>query len=337
MFKYLQLLPVYVVFAISISIAQTSHGHALEPGYLEITKVGNNNYKVVWKVPQVNGAPMAITPVLPDICQQRSPSLLEKEATAFVSSWLTSCSEAIEGKRLNINGLQRTSTDVLVRVVNDSGRSSTLLLTPDKTAQYIPTPDTRLDVGKTYFSLGVEHILIGADHLMFVLALLFLAQGVRRLIATVTAFTLAHSITLSMASLGVISVHIPPIEAIIALSIIFLAIELTKKDQHNLAEKSPWLIAFIFGLLHGLGFASALGEIGLPQHEIPVALLAFNIGVEAGQLLFIGAVLGVTLLLKSCINNRRQSQLYKTWATNTSIYVMGGVASYWLIDRIAAF
>jgi hydrogenase/urease accessory protein HupE len=189
------------------------------------------------------------------------------------------------------------------------------------------------EVARTFLGLGIEHILLGFDHLLFVLALLMLVSGGRRIVLTVTAFTVAHSITLVAATLGWIALRGAPVEATIALSIVFLAREIlmTWRGQASLTERMPWVVAFVFGLLHGLGFAGALAEIGLPQNAIPLALLCFNMGVEIGQLLFVGAVLAVVMVSQRWLA-RLSSRL--RWIP---AYAIGSVASYWLIARVAAF
>jgi hydrogenase/urease accessory protein HupE len=197
-----------------------------------------------------------------------------------------------------------------------------------------PSPG-RLEVVATYTMLGIEHILTGFDHLLFVLALVILVAGVRRLLATITAFTVAHSISLALATLGVVHVLGPPVEATIALSIVFVAGEIVQgeRGRGGLAARAPWLVAFSFGLLHGLGFAGALAEVGLPQNAIPLALLCFNVGVEIGQLVFVTAVLLIAWVARHAsvapLGRRR-------WAT-ASAYLIGALASYWLIERLAKF
>jgi hydrogenase/urease accessory protein HupE len=201
---------------------------------------------------------------------------------------------------------------------------------------------SRWAVAGAYLRLGVEHIWSGIDHLLFVLALLLLVKGWRRVVATITAFTIAHSITLAMATLGFVHVPQKPVEAAIALSIVFVAAEIvrSRRGQPGLTEKAPWVVAFIFGLLHGFGFASALSEVGLPQNAIPVALLFFNVGVEVGQLLFIAAVFAFIALarltipwLRPTTPNAQPSSLWRL----VPPYAIGGVAMCWLIQRIAAF
>ena len=188
-------------------------------------------------------------------------------------------------------------------------------------------------VARDYTLLGVDHILSGFDHLTFVLALLLIVSGARRLLITVTAFTLAHSITLAAATLGVLWVPGPPVEAVIALSILFLANELIKvnRGEASLTARNPWVVAFAFGLLHGFGFAGALGEIGLPQNEVPLALLMFNVGVEIGQLLFVAVVLVGLLLVKRLHDN------WPVWLRQVPAYGIGGISAFWLIERVVGF
>jgi hydrogenase/urease accessory protein HupE len=192
-------------------------------------------------------------------------------------------------------------------------------------------------VARTYTIIGIEHILGGFDHLLFVLSLLLLVDGVRRLLWTVTAFTVAHSITLAAASLGVLQVPGPPVEACIALSIVFVAAEIVhaRRGRPGLTQRSPWVVAFAFGLLHGLGFASALAQVGLPERQIPTALLFFNLGVEIGQVLFILAVLGVLAIGRSTAS--RVGARWPAWSALFAPYAIGGVASYWLFERLATF
>ena len=186
------------------------------------------------------------------------------------------------------------------------------------------------DAARRYLSLGIEHILFGIDHLLFVFALLLIVRGRWMLVKTITAFTVAHSITLALATLGFINVPLRPVEAAIALSIVFLCVEIVhaRQGRIGLAVRYPWVVAFAFGLLHGLGFAGALAEIGLPQSEIPIALLFFNIGVEIGQLMFVAVVLGVIWGLQ-----RLQFQA-PSWAQAIPVYVIGTLATYWFIERV---
>ena len=224
-------------------------------------------------------------------------------------------------------------TDVLVRVENLDDTTQVTRVTPSSPSFVVAATPSALEVTRTYLVLGVEHILFGIDHLLFVLALLILVKGWRKLVGTITAFTIAHSITLAAATLGFVHVPGKPVEATIALSIVFVACEIVHRCQgrSGLTETWPWVIAFSFGLLHGLGFASALREVGLPQNAIPLALLFFNIGVEVGQLLFISVVLAVVALVR-----RIQIQVPRC-AELIPPYAIGSIAMFWVIQRIAAF
>jgi len=232
-----------------------------------------------------------------------------------------------------VNGLGETQTDVLLRVDYLDGSASNQRLTRDEPTVTIPLRPSALDVVRTYTSLGVEHILLGVDHLLFVLALLLLVRGLRRLVATVTAFTVAHSVTLGAATLGFVHVPPAPVEAVIALSILFLACELARRrtgGDADLTERFPWVVAFSFGLLHGFGFAGALSEVGVPAQAVPLALLFFNVGVEIGQLLFIGAVFGLGWAVRSSALRVPQG-----WQ-RAAAYGIGSVAAFWLVQRTVA-
>jgi hydrogenase/urease accessory protein HupE len=317
-----------------ISIA---HGHALEPGYLELRQIDKSLYAVAWKKPAIEGAPMAIAVRLPEQCDIRKEGQLTWDGAAFYSRWTTTCTGGLEGGEIQIEGLEQTSTDVLVRFDLDNGVTSTQRLTPTETSFVVPTQPDRLEVVRTYFAFGVEHILSGIDHLLFVLALLLLVKGVRKIIVTVTAFTLAHSITLVGATLGWVHMPGPPIEAAIALSIAFVAADIihSQQDKPGLTERYPWVVAFTFGLLHGFGFAGALTQVGLPQTEIPIALLFFNVGVEVGQLLFIAAVFTIFWLLRRNTRGIKLPQV--AWVSAVPAYIIGSLAMFWVTERTVAF
>ena len=319
---------------VSVSL---SHGHALQPGYLELRLINEEHYAVVWKKAAIKSRPMEIVAWLPENCDLRSPEQSVWDGVAYVARWTARCAGGLEGGVIRIEGLERTETDVLVRFDFADGVSQAHRLTPGDPSFTVPTQPSRFEVVETYLLLGVEHILSGFDHLLFVLALLILVTGVRRLVATVTAFTLAHSLTLAGATLGFVHVPGPPVEAIIALSIMFVAAEILpgRRGKHGLTEKYPWAIAFTFGLLHGFGFAGALAQIGLPEPSIPIALLFFNVGVEVGQLLFIAAVFAVIALARQLA--RRFGVQRPAWAGSLSPYAIGGIAAFWVIQRIAGF
>ncbi|MCW8833514.1 MAG: HupE/UreJ family protein [Colwellia sp.] len=313
--------------------------HALEPGYLEIKAQYDDVYTITWKVPQVGGLPMNISALLPENCQYRHAPNLSFTGNAFSTNWTTNCAGGVGGQEVFIEGLNSTATDVLVRVQSISGEVATLLLTPEYPNKILPISPSIWDVITTYLVLGIDHILVGIDHLLFVLALIILVSSKWKLFKTITAFTLAHSITLSAASLGYITIYTPVVEAIIALSIVFLAVEILKRrtGELRLSERKPWLVAFLFGLLHGLGFASALSETGLPKNEIPTALLTFNIGVEIGQLIFISVILILVKASDIICQYSNIGSIARRLSLHSVVYLIGGISAYWLIERIAGF
>ena len=318
-----------------ISCPGLSAAHEVRPAYLELQQRGDEHYNVLWKVPALgNDMRLGIYVELPANCKRLGESHRLFSNNAFIERWSVECQGGLVGHSISIDGLTATVTNVLVRVQRSDGTTQVVRLTPAIATFVVEAQSDALDVAATYFRLGVEHILTGVDHLMFVLALLILVKGVTRLIATVTAFTLAHSLTLAGATLGLVHVPQPPVEACIALSIVFVAAEILRR-RAGLAARFPWMIAFIFGLLHGFGFAGALSEVGLPQNAIPIALLFFNLGVEAGQLLFIAAVFTAIAAGHSVLRNR--SLALPSWAWRIPPYAIGALATFWVIDRASRF
>jgi hydrogenase/urease accessory protein HupE len=315
--------------------------HDLRPAYLAITESAPDVYTILWKVPALGDRRLAIYPRLPDSAVEAGQRQGVFLSDAYVERWTVRAPTGFAGETIAIDGLPESRTDVLVRIENLSGETSTTRLTPASPSFEVPASMALRQVAAAYLGLGVEHILFGIDHLIFVLALILLVRGWKRICLTVTAFTVAHSITLGAATLGYIQVPGPPVEAAIALSIVLVAVEIVNvsRGQESLAARIPWLIAFAFGLLHGLGFAGALGEVGLPGHAIPVALLFFNIGVELGQIAFVAAV----MLLYSAWQ-RLWLSVAPAGATQShslpmvgAAYCIGGIASFWLIERVHAF
>ena len=318
-----------------------ARAHALEPGFLEITPFGPTEWRVTWRKPQVQGQPMAIDAVLPEGCNPRRGGEPTFDGRAFLTGWVATCTDGFAGGEIRIEGLERTRTDVLVRyAVDPEATLQATRLTAAAPAFMVPVDPGPLGVAAGYFALGIDHILKGIDHLLFVLMLLLLIRDWRPLIAAVTSFTVAHSLSLGAASLGWVVVPAPPVEAIVALSIAFLAAELLHEpgDQLRLSERYPWAVSFAFGLLHGLGFARALLEVGLPEGDVPLALLAFNLGVEAGQLMFIG----VALALGAAFVRLYPSFSHALTAPGTSglravAYGVGTLASFWVVERVVEF
>ena len=325
-------------FFISITgFATVSHGHALQPGYLELKLVDTDLYSILWKNPASRGKPMAISAVLPENCDQPKPPQSVWDGVAYLARWNTRCANGLEGGVIRIDGLDQTSTDVLVRFDFTDATAESRRLTPGNSSFTVPAIPSYFEVVRTYLVLGFKHILEGIDHLTFVLALLILVKGVRRLVVTVTAFTLAHSLTLAGATLGLVQIPGPPVEAAIALSIMFVASEIMHSRSGNpgLTEKYPWVVAFIFGLLHGFGFAGALAQIGLPHSSIPTALLFFNVGVEVGQLFFIACVFSTIALGKGVISRFNMPKM--AWISIVPPYIIGSAAAFWTIQRLVSF
>ncbi len=309
-----------VVLLLLAGIGLEAAADELRPGYLEIRQTGEETFDVGWKVPAVGDRRLSLYVRFPagaEIVEDRGGRF---EGTAFVERWQIRHPGGLAGQTIYIDGLNAMSTDVLVRAEFLDGSTLVDRLNPSRTGVLIEASPDSLGVAVTYLVLGVEHILLGIDHLLFVLALLLLVRGMRRLIGTITAFTVAHSITLAAATLGWVSVPIAPVEAVIALSIVFVAAEIV----HSRNGRD----AFSFGLLHGFGFAGALSEVGLPGNDIPVALLFFNVGVEIGQLIFVVAFVTLVALL------RRPLAAAPRWLALTPAYAIGALATFWMLQRV---
>lgn len=317
--------------------------HEVRPAYLELRQTDTETYSVLWKVPNLgDNQRLNLYVELPAGCTNVTEPRTMMVNNAITERWQVKCAGGLTGGTIRIAGLSATMTDVLVRLERLDGTMMVTRLTPSEPAFVVEAAPRALAVARTYLVLGVEHILGGIDHLLFVLALLILVKGSRRLVATVTAFTLAHSLTLAGATLG--WVHVPgrPVEAAIALSIVFVAAEIlhSRRGQPGLTEKFPWVVAFAFGLLHGFGFASALSEVGLPQSAIPVALFCFNVGVEVGQLMFIASVFAVMALGNYIARRCWPVASYPQLSTRLQLlppYAIGSIAMFWVIQRLAAF
>ena len=309
-----------------------SKAHEIRPAFLQIIQVTEQSYEVYWKVPSMGDAVPRIQPVFPKSFTVEVTKQPNQIPGSVIYYFQITSEASLQGKKIFIQGLNKTLIDVLVTVSGLNGEKATLLLQPDMDSSIIPGKTTTIDVIKTYTVLGIEHILLGIDHLLFVLALILITKGKWKILKTITAFTIAHSITLSLAALGYVKFPGPPVEAVIALSIVFLAMEILKnlKGEATLTSRKPWIVAFTFGLLHGFGFAGALADIGLPQQDIPLALAFFNIGVELGQIMFVIVALFALYLLN----------LKKKWPVylkKVPAYAIGSVAAFWMIQRIVRF
>jgi hydrogenase/urease accessory protein HupE len=322
--------------AAMVASLQDAIGHEVRPGFLDLRETETNVFLLTWKVPALGAFHLAMEPRLPETCQYIGEPITVRTGGAFVERARVRCEHGFEGERLAVAGLEATQTDVLARIESRSGAVWNARLTPAAPEITVAPSLSWFAVIKTYVGLGVNHILFGIDHLLFVFCLLLLVRDTRKLLLTVTAFTVAHSITLTAATLGIVHVPAAPVEATIALSIVFLARELLsgEAERSGVTRSYPWVVAFSFGLLHGLGFASALAEIGLPQGEIPLALFAFNLGVELGQLAFITVVLSVWLLAR--LLARGVDNATPPFAPRLTGYAVGITASFWIFARLAA-
>lgn len=320
-----------------VCLPKTGHAHALDPGYLDLKQLAPGSWQVFWRIPDVNGQPMQIDAILPSSCTPAQGPQPFFDTAAWVSSWIAACNTQIAGQAVTIQGLERQRNDVLLRYQPLDATAATLRFTPETTVLNLPEDASTSSVFVSYFWLGFEHILEGLDHLLFVFALFVLVRDPWRLIGAVTAFTVAHSITLALATLGVLHVPSAPVEAVIALSIVFMALEILKhKDgEVRLSEQFPWIVCFCFGLLHGLGFAGALTEIGLPPGDIPTALVAFNVGVEAGQLVFVTSLSLGLFLWRHVI--RPVPSGPDSVARSITGYAIGCVSLFWLVQRVNGF
>jgi hydrogenase/urease accessory protein HupE len=333
-----------LIFAVlAVLLAQPALSDELRPGYLELRQAGAGSYELLFKIPaRGEELRLAIYVKLPDGTQDTSLPRVSLSDGAYVERRAIRRDGGLAGQTISIQGLSATATDVLVRIESLEGAIQTERLSSTKTSLVVQAVPGSGEVAATYLRLGVEHILFGFDHLLFVLALVILVRDWRRVALTVTAFTIAHSITLAAATLGFVDVPAPPVEATIALSIMLVAVEIlnARRGRPSLSARLPWLVAFSFGLLHGFGFAGALAEVGLPHHAIPIALLFFNLGVEIGQLAFVAAVLLAGNLLRAAIAFHLRPALVQLAVSRLDViaaYAIGAVAAFWLIERTTAF
>jgi hydrogenase/urease accessory protein HupE len=309
------------------------------PAYLELKQTAPDVFNMLWKVPaKGQNQRLALYVKLPDDVTVVGAERSSFVAGAFITHSILQRNGGLVGATIAIDGLEKVSTDVLVRIQKINGSKQVVRLTSDKASFIVAKDPTSLDVAKSYFVFGIEHILEGIDHLLFVACLIFIAGSGRRILITITGFTVAHSLTLTLATLNLVKLPIPPVEAVIALSIVFLAREIASERRDTLTWRYPVLVSASFGLLHGFGFASALGEIGLPPTEIPAALLAFNVGVEIGQILFVAGIMFAVWLITKVFRARKKKAL--DWLSRIEkplAYGIGGVTMLWTVERIIVF
>ncbi|WP_440875175.1 HupE/UreJ family protein [Thalassotalea sp. PLHSN55] len=303
----------------------------MRPASLNIIAIDNEHYDVIWKVPAVGNKRLSMHVIFDENSQNASAKKQDFINGAYIESWQIKRDNGLTGLTVNIDGLLTTNADVLVRIVDQQQQSITQVLNAEHQQLHIEGNFEPENVIGTYTYLGIEHILIGLDHLLFVACLVYISSTRRKLLLTISGFTLAHSVTLFLAATETFALSIPPVEAVIALSIVFLAIEIAKRKENSLTLKYPVLVSSSFGLIHGFGFASVLAEIGLPVQEKITALIFFNVGVEIGQLMFL-AVLLVTF--KMITHSKLLSAGQIRWLVS---YSCGGIAMIWLVQRLGSF
>ncbi len=314
-------------------------GHEVRPAYLQFQELEPGQFAVLWKQPVLANRRLPLTPVLPEACEPLSNISPERAPAALLERWSVKCD--LRSGKVHISGLTRTLTDVLVSIDYLTDADRRFVLKPDNPTQDLSDETPGL---WSYLVIGIEHLLFGIDHILFVVGLVLYIQGAVPLLKTITAFTVAHSITLALSVLGVASLPQAPVEAVIALSIVFLARELMLplEQRSALTSSRPWIMAFLFGLLHGFGFAGALADIGLPREQLAGALLLFNVGIEIGQLLVVAAMLVLGLVLRRLMPTTASAPMVHRqfgWPQATPVtwalaLMLGAVASYWTIDRV---
>lgn len=302
----------------------------LRPAYVELTQQEDGDWKLLWKASAQSRLGATGEAIIPEICSANGEPQKRFAASNILTTINLTCDGPLAEQTIGLKALELSSTDALVRIAPLNKEVQTLRLTPDEPIATIAGEDEIANVASTYTIIGIEHIILGFDHLLFVLALVLLLKGGWLVAKTVTAFTIAHSVTLIGTTLGYLSLPSQPVEAVIALSIVFLAVEIVKAkpEEQRLSERFPWIVAFLFGLLHGFGFAGALAEIGLPKDDVPLALLTFNLGVEIGQLVIVAIGLAALALIK------RFNEAWLLPTKTATAYGIGIIATYWFIERM---
>jgi len=312
--------------------------HDARPVFVQIIEQAPEQFEVQWKIPVSVPVYALPSPAMPGNCHPQGPEIRRHTGDAFTFHQSYVCQQRLSGNHISIqypNNNPGLSTLIRVKLLN--GEQHSQILKPDELRWQIPESESFLKISKQYTLFGFEHIFAGIDHLLFVACLVFIAGSVRRIIITISGFTLAHSLTLVLSALDLVKLPVPPVEAAIALSIVFLTHEIAVANKHSWTWRYPLLVSVSFGLLHGFGFASVLQDIGLPQTELAAGLLFFNIGVEIGQVLFIAAILGFSVFAGRIFNMGRASLLGHRYSITICSYTIGITASYWLVDRTVGF
>ena len=330
-----KLIKLYSLLFVMLLMASSVKAHEVRPALLEVKEIRAGVFDIMFKIPAIGDEVVKLIPIFPDDFEPLGPVSSQFVPGAFVQRFTLKSKngDRLFGKEIIFEGLSSLQIDVLIQMQFNDGTNISAIVQPKSPVFKVPERGSKAQVAGSYFNMGVFHILSGIDHLLFVLALLLIVVNFKKLLKTITAFTLAHSVTLALAALGMVNVPPAPTEAIIALSIVFLCVEIinSRQGKPSITEKYPWIVAMIFGLFHGLGFAGALSDIGLPPHEIPLSLFMFNVGVEAGQVMFLGAVLFLKLIIAKININWPEG----SWKLLP--YVIGSLAVFWVIQRTLSF
>jgi len=324
-------LRILLVFSAALVSLGSASAHEVRPAYLDVRESEPGMFSVLLKTPMQGDARLALSAAFSGDVVKLTPVVSRPTGDAMLQTWQIRAAEPLEGQAVSIDGLENTMTDALVRIEFLDGYVWLEKLTPGRPGATIPATQSSWTVAKTYIASGIEHILFGFDHLLFVASLMLIVRDWRMLVKTVTAFTVAHSITLTFATLGWATLPSAPVEVIIAFSIVLVGAEIVRMErgETSLTITWPWLVAFMFGLLHGFGFAGALVDVGLPRGDIPLALFSFNVGVELGQLMFIAAILAIIAAARRFFTIPRQAVI-------ASAYGIGTIAAFWGVERLDA-
>ncbi len=320
-----------ILLLLGVLFSAATQAHRFAPSLLKVNELADQQYHVLWKTPAQGSSNVPLRPTWPQSCEVTQASPVQVEGTGKVSSWQLRCpdlgEDGLVGDVLGISGLAANQASAMVMVSLLDGRQYQQVLNAEQSEFVIPEESSAGEVMSDYTYLGMEHIWGGIDHLLFVFGLLLLVGGGTRLLWTITAFTAGHSVTLSLVTLGYFDYPVALVEFTIALSIFVLAVELTRKDRNDILWRNPWWLAGGFGLLHGMGFAGALAETGLPQDNVPLALLFFNVGIEVGQIAFILAILALWWVVRKPIAPWQERLRW------VPVYVLGSLSALWCIER----
>lgn len=325
----------YIRFTLSfflILLSLNSFSDDLRPVSLNIKQLSETNFKAIWKIPSKNGKRIQVQLVFDGSVKVINPIQKYNYGNAFIEEIPFERELGLPGLKVKVDGLERYGVDVLLRITDINENTLTSIINTDQQIYEVKGQIEESNSALTYIRIGIEHILIGFDHLLFIACLIFICNSRKKLFLTVTGFTISHSITLILSSLNILTIPLPPVEAVIALSILFLALEIVKNNRDSLSFKYPVLVSSVFGLLHGFGFASVLSDIGLPSKQKVLALLYFNIGVEIGQILFVIGLFAIFKILVKYLRNLKK----ESFSTLVG-YFSGTTSLIWLITRLQSF